>query len=105
MIRTNKPVNLYQLTTELGASIAAARDDAAGTIDLYADVPDETLTAAVDAHVADPSITDPAAVSAEDRVAALEAKVGAAEALAEKANATAQEVAKAMRDAAPGQNR
>lgn len=40
-----------------------------------------------------------------ERVDALEAKVAAAEALADKASATAQEVASAMRDAAPGRNR
>lgn len=45
------------------------------------------------------------AVAPDDRIAALEAKVAAAEALASKANATAQEVAQAMKNAAPGQTR
>lgn len=41
----------------------------------------------------------PASPAPADRIASLEAKVAAAEALASQANATAQDVAQAMRDA------
>lgn len=73
---------------------ASVRGNDADGYTVEADVPEADLRAAVDAT--------PAWQERPDRIAVLEAKVAAAEALAEKANATAQEVAAAMRDAAPG---
>lgn len=69
---TSKPVNLYQLGQEMGGSpsfrtVGALSEDGSEKRITSPDVDDGTLRAALDSHVADPSITPPATESEHER--------------------------------------
>lgn len=96
IVTTDKPVNTYQLGQEGGVGFRHVERDGVHRFRV-SDADEDAFRVTLDAHEADLSVVPPEPPEPVDRVAALEARLDEVAALAEKADATAQEVAAAAK--------